>query len=499
MNTVFRKFINIILSILTIVFLQITIVDAQEFVKSDFPVSNISSNNFPKAELSVNTSGNIIVIWENVGFGGLWFKEISSLGTVIGDKNEISAPIHHNRIKVAHSTKGDFMILYGAYGSRWSNYFQLYKEDLTKIGEELNVNQNHSEFIDVSETEMFIDKNNQTAILLSDDEKIMVVKLSETGELIGDSLELVPEASNYFNLEGIMTPSGHFILIWNDLGEGNIFGSLYSDTGSKIGDKFQVSDNGSNSYIQNIDAECDTAGNFSIVWIAEMDSGRHIFSQLFNAEAEKVGTIVKVTEDETKIHSKNGDFSMDMDINGNFAIAWPDSRDSGSTSIYIQQLTKYGEKIEGNYLATSINFDSTTMLSTGDQKDVRLHFKNDTIFMVWANYNKEISTNHTVYANIQKWIGPDYTDTEYFERDIYQLSCYPNPSSGIFQFAMNQEITDRISLSVYDCLGRIVIQQKPYNYTQKGIIDLSAESDGLYFLRIDGKGFSLTHNLIKTK
>lgn len=71
-----------------------------------------------------------------------------------------------------------------------------------------------------------------------------------------------------------------------------------------------------------------------------------------------------------------------------------------------------------------------------------------------------------------------------------RVEIYPNPTSGKFNFAITQLPAEKIRLSIVDVAGRIVIQREIRNFTKalQGQFDLSDQSAGIYFLRVDANG-----------
>lgn len=79
------------------------------------------------------------------------------------------------------------------------------------------------------------------------------------------------------------------------------------------------------------------------------------------------------------------------------------------------------------------------------------------------------------------------------EFSINNVLIYPNPSRNIFNIKLNQ-ITD-FNYTVTDITGKVVL--KELNQTRSNFeLDMSNYSSGLYFLKIDSNGRSLTKKLI---
>jgi len=58
--------------------IQFSRTQAQQIIKADFMVSDITGYLVTSPQLSVSQIGNMVVAWETVGSGGIWVKMVSS-------------------------------------------------------------------------------------------------------------------------------------------------------------------------------------------------------------------------------------------------------------------------------------------------------------------------------------------------------------------------------------------------------------------------------------
>ena len=82
----------------------------------------------------------------------------------------------------------------------------------------------------------------------------------------------------------------------------------------------------------------------------------------------------------------------------------------------------------------------------------------------------------------------------------YSLEVYPNPSEGIFNLSMDNFKGDQIDLTVYTELGGIAYQEtisdnNVEGYLQKQI-DLSALSEGIYFVQVKSDQQMVTKRIV---
>ena len=80
--------------------------------------------------------------------------------------------------------------------------------------------------------------------------------------------------------------------------------------------------------------------------------------------------------------------------------------------------------------------------------------------------------------------------------EINSIAIYPNPSKGIFNIEMGSILPKTIE--VYDLTGKIVYSKKDFSNSSDLItLDLSAISNGIYFVKIAAENQSVTKRILK--
>ncbi|MEM7035628.1 MAG: S8 family serine peptidase, partial [Bacteroidota bacterium] len=76
------------------------------------------------------------------------------------------------------------------------------------------------------------------------------------------------------------------------------------------------------------------------------------------------------------------------------------------------------------------------------------------------------------------------------QKDLPVLNVYPNPGDGIFNYAIEELNAENIRLTVTDLAGRVVKVEEISNFViaLKGQLNLSSESTGIYFLKVEADG-----------
>lgn len=81
---------------------------------------------------------------------------------------------------------------------------------------------------------------------------------------------------------------------------------------------------------------------------------------------------------------------------------------------------------------------------------------------------------------------------------IDQLSCYPNPSNGKFKLTFNLKTKGLVEIHVYHSDGKSVYSEKIPNFsgTYSNDIDISSQTKGIYFVKIEQGGHAQLKKLI---
>ncbi len=196
MKTILRIFVCIIGWTILPSLIQFSLVSAQEFVKPDFMVSDLTDFFYERPQLSISETSDMVIVWETVGSGGIWFKTISSMGNLLSEPKLVTSPYSYSQTRVAHADSGNFMVIYGGHdGYKWSVYGQVYDRNGDEIGDTLEVQRNTSEQINTYFMSLFADHNNQFGAFLPGYDSMIVEKISGTGEFVESNLVPCPENS----------------------------------------------------------------------------------------------------------------------------------------------------------------------------------------------------------------------------------------------------------------------------------------------------------------
>jgi len=471
---------------------------AQDYVKSDFRVSDLSDFIYYANQLSVSNTGDMVVVWETTGSGEVSFKTITSQGSQLSEQKLVKTPSSVSRTRVAHTDSGNFMIMYAGYDGAWSVFGQVYDHSGNEIGDTLRIQRNSDEMIQIYYSSLYTDRSNQFGAFLPGSDSMMVEKISGTGDFVGNTIVLKPDVSYVQDMTGLMTPSGNYIMVWLDGISGEIHGLKYTPEGVPVGESFQVNQVEEYRYIQDIAISCDTSGNFVVAWSEINDTSTVMYSQLYSADGISVSANTRITDEQSNINESSGRMSIGMDVDGKFVIAWADFRTNDTSFIYLQQMDNKGERVGGNYRATSVNNHIQGTIPMPEQISPSVKILRDTIYLTWMNYNQNLHIRQTIYANMLNWM-PDITGIDQQVLIPVETNVYPNPSAGIFSLKMDHEYSGRLELEVFNAAGALVKRELRSWSGRETTIDLSAVPEGMYYLNIKGDSFKSTTKLIIIK
>jgi len=187
-----------------------------------------------------------------------------------------------------------------------------------------------------------------------------------------------------------------------------------------------------------------------------------------------------------------------MDQDGDYVVAWSDTRHNDTSFIYLQQVDKSGEKVGDNYRATSVN----NHISDGQIRAIQVHpdvrLLRDTIYLAWVNYNQDIHYRQSIFANIQKWRVPATGLKQYFGTAI-ETTIYPNPSAGMVTLILDHKYSGPVELKVFNANGTMVRHESRSWPGPEITLDLTEVPAGMYYINLTGDSFHSSKPLVIVK
>lgn len=119
-------------------------------------------------------------------------------------------------------------------------------------------------------------------------------------------------------------------------------------------------------------------------------------------------------------------------------------------------------------------------------------------FDIYGRFGVAWDFGSTSSSRLRDWLDPTNTGVTSISTlssedlaSIPVISVYPNPSTGVFTVALDQEA----SYEVYDLSGKLITQGALSDLNNK--VDISGVSNGLYFITVSTTSGSVTEKLVK--
>jgi hypothetical protein len=271
-----------------------------------------------------------------------------------------------------------------------------------------------------------------------------------------------------------MDPNGNFVITWQSqqagpFNHGEIFAMRYDSSGNElappageqgngIGNEFQV--NTYEPHQDYPDVAMDASGNFVITWHSWQDgSGFGIYAQRYDSNGNKVGGEFQVN---TYTIDNQDNPSIDMDLTGNFIIAWISvEQDGDGLGVFAQLYDSSGTRVGGEFQVNTY--------TTGHQERPSVAMDSNGNFIItWHDYPRYIPSVET--------IGQDGDSYGIFAQ-LYDSNG--TPLGGEFQVNTYTTGAQQIPDVAMDLNGNFVII-----WAGEG----SSDPDGIYAQRYDNTG-----------
>ena len=387
------------------------------------------------------------------------------------------------------------MVMYNGIVAGWKIMGQVFDPAGNAIGDTMTLSRSSSEMINSFFATLSSDRNNRFGAFLPGMDSVIVEKVSLEGNFVGNTIVLKPSHASFRSQTGLMMRSGQLILAWVSNIDGNIHAQRFTPEGIAIDTAFQVSQKPEGHFIQNMVLSSDTNENFVVVWSTSKDSTTNMYAQLFTSEGVATGSNTMITGG---YNSFTGTMRASIDLDGNYIVAWEDTRHNDTSFIYLQQVDHTGEKVGDNYRATTVNNHVSEGQSRASQVHPEVCLLRDTIYLAWANYNADIHYRTSIYASIQKWRVPATGIGQVLDVSA-ETSIYPNPSTGIITLTLDREYSGHVELNVFSTTGALVRRESRSWSGPSFKMDLSGFPAGLYYINVKGDSFHSSNPLVIVK
>ncbi len=325
-------------------------------IGNDFLVNNYTADDQERPSSAVLSNDDFVVTWESdLQDGSLWGvygQLFNGTGYKIRNEFQVNTYTTNDQLRPSGAvlSNGDFVVTWSSDlqdGSRLGVYGQIFSANAAKVGSEFQV-------------------NSFTAL-----------------------------EQDYSSVTGLR--NGNFIVTWQssrfqDGDDWGIFGQVFDGAGAKIGSEFQVNTYFTRGQIRPSVASLSN-GNFVITWASDRQDGSSLgtYGQLFDETGSKIGNEFQVND---YTFGSQWDSSVAALGDGGFVATWMDSQqESGSYGIFGRLFNSTGSKVESEFHVNTYTRDDQQFPSVAALSD-------RTFVVIWQSHNQDGPSSFSVYGRI---------------------------------------------------------------------------------------------------
>ncbi len=322
--------------------------------------------------------------------------------------------------------------------------------------------------------------------------------MNATGNLDGVNFKINSDPSFTSNSSprAGMTDANDLVIAWlSSIGDEDVVVfQLFDDLRDPIGNNAILDIDTSSNSSREFDLAIDpNSGAFVIAWINESESDESsILARRYSLDGSAVSGIVTVVD---PVSGAAADISVDIDTDGNFAVAWTDFND-GIRSAY------YTLVHNDNVVESVKPFSSQSGAATEKSPSVSLNSLQ--IFKAWSS-NLVAGAGFDAYANSTAYTitGADGIDDDPIIPRTFTLhQNYPNPFNPSTTISFYLARSSEVKLEVINSLGQRVAVVE-WNKLSAGKHEYSFDGNGLssgvYFYRLTAGDYCSTRKMMLLK
>jgi hypothetical protein len=311
--------------------------------------------------VAIDNSGNFVVAWQDDRDGeddnNIYAQRYSSDGTPLGDNfkvNDDNTQEPQYYPSIAASSSGAFVVTWqDNRGDDSDIYAQRFASDGTALGSNFLVNDDPAGE-NQDDASIAADASGNFVIAWEDrrdgDANIYAQRYAADGTAQGSNFRVDddPGTDRQYYPSVAYDGLGDFAITWKDFrGLDAIYAQRYAGDGTPQGVNFEVTEDIGTTSPNNPSISKDATGKFVITWHAFLNSHLNIYAQRFDSDGTPLGGNFLVNDDPGEVYQQNP--SVSLDSNGNFVIAWHDSRNI-VYDIYAQLYSSDGSALGSNFI-----------------------------------------------------------------------------------------------------------------------------------------------------
>lgn len=282
---------------------------------SQFEVNSYTSGAQTFPEVSLDTQGNFVVVWQSTGSYGtdsdwesIQAQRYDDTGAPAGGQFQVNSYTSQNQYpaRVGVDEQGDFVVVWGSVGSYgtdigkgWSIQAQRYENDGTPDGGQFQVNSyttSHQKWPDIAVNAAgdFVVAWQGVGSDSTDTSSwsIHAQRFDATGAPRGGQFQVNTYTTHYQRYPEVgIDDQGAFVVVWESAGsfgtdtsDFSIQGQFYDASGNPVGGEFQVNSYTNDKQIAPSVSAIDAEGNFVVVWDSLGSFGTDTWSNSVQAQ-----------------------------------------------------------------------------------------------------------------------------------------------------------------------------------------------------------------------
>jgi Ca2+-binding RTX toxin-like protein len=343
-------------------------------VSSEFQINTTTTGNQTDAAVAMDGSGNFIVTWQGEPQGGsragIFGQRFQSNGQPIGSEFQVNGGSFQTKANpdVSVDASGNFVVVYESEGQNNNSlgqdlsgtgiFGQRFNRTGALVGPEFRINTRTER----DQTNPVVAVNVEGSFVVawvSDDGNgtgIFGQRYSSTGQPIGIEFQINSETRGTQSNPSIaIDDTGNYVVAWQgDQGRDSsgfgIYAQRYSSTGNPLGSEILVNETTRSDQVTPSVA-MDAGGNFGIVWASGRNRDSRIFGQRFLSSGSRDGSEFQVNESNS---DEQASPVIGLSPTGDFAVTWQNRDRSGGDTNIRARTTVFKRVIRGTQQADDL-------------------------------------------------------------------------------------------------------------------------------------------------
>lgn len=415
------------------------------------------------AKIAMEENGDFILAWLDTrnGNADVYFQRYNSSGDILGNNQQVTdqARDFGQTPSVAVDGAGNFVIAFGQQRSEnsWEKdiYFQRYDASGARQGKKQQVNDFSD---DGGQSPAIAMDNNGNFVIAWDDlrnesNNIYFQRFDTSGGKQGGNQKVSEHEGSQSRPEIVMHSSGNFIIAWDDGRDGDrdIYFQRYDVSGSRQANNQKANDDTGSEFQNNAGIAIDGNGNFVIAWRDSRNGNPDIYFQRYDAFGIMQGDNQKANDDAGSARQSYP--AIAMEPGGNFVIVWQDYRnDARLPDIMGQRYYADGSKRGSNYRIVAdgpLKLEERPVVAANAQQ----------IVIAWEDYRRP-GKGSDIFAKIASWDWDGVTAVtkqQVIPNGYFLSQNFPNPFNPATVIHFGLPKSENVTLKVYNILGKEIV------------------------------------------